>query len=118
MAHGFKKIETRHWKTNYRGPLLIHAAKRKMDLIHDEAVCDFEDADINWMDLPFGALLCQVNLYDVVLIKSPYTGREGDHGDFSLGRYAWFTKDLQIFDNPIPFKGKQSLFDVPNEVIQ
>lgn len=29
---GAKKIETRHWSTNYRGPLLIHAAKRTSEL--------------------------------------------------------------------------------------
>ena len=28
VAIGAKKIETRSWKTNYRGPLAIHAAKR------------------------------------------------------------------------------------------
>ena len=27
MAIGAKKIETRHWYTRYRGPLVIHAAK-------------------------------------------------------------------------------------------
>jgi len=28
MALGFKKNETRHWATKYRGPLLIHAAQK------------------------------------------------------------------------------------------
>lgn len=27
IANGSKKIETRSWKTNYRGPIAIHAAK-------------------------------------------------------------------------------------------
>lgn len=30
IAAGIKKIETRSWTTSYRGPLAIHAAKRKM----------------------------------------------------------------------------------------
>lgn len=29
VALGSKTIETRHWSTNYRGPLAIHAAKRR-----------------------------------------------------------------------------------------
>src|SRR6185437_11126448 len=29
VAIGAKRIETRHWHTHYRGPLAIHAAKRK-----------------------------------------------------------------------------------------
>jgi hypothetical protein len=28
IADGLKQYETRHWRTNYRGKLLIHAAKR------------------------------------------------------------------------------------------
>ena len=28
IAVGVKQIETRHWKTDYRGPIAIHAAKR------------------------------------------------------------------------------------------
>lgn len=30
VATGIKQYETRSWPTNYRGPLLIHAAKRPM----------------------------------------------------------------------------------------
>ena len=31
LAVGVKHDETRSWGTNYRGPILIHAAKRKMN---------------------------------------------------------------------------------------
>ena len=113
MAYGFKTIETRSWATLYRGPLLIHAAKRKMDLIHSKAVADFEAAGIDWVDgLPFGCLVCQVNLYNIVLIKPGYIGREIAHGDFRLGRSAWMTNDLKRFQEPIPYRGRQGLFDV------
>lgn len=30
IANGAKQIETRSWSTSYRGPILIHAAKRKV----------------------------------------------------------------------------------------
>ena len=33
IALGEKKVETRSWRTDYRGPLAIHAAKRPMDKI-------------------------------------------------------------------------------------
>lgn len=32
IAIGAKRIETRHWSTSYRGPLVIHAAKTRNEL--------------------------------------------------------------------------------------
>ena len=119
MAHGMKTIETRDWYTFYRGPLIIHAAKRKMDALYPEALADFVNAGIDWTDLPFGKLLCQLNLYDVETIWHPYNaGREAPHGNFRLGRSAWKTKDLKIFKNPIPFRGHQGFFNVPDELLE
>src|ERR1700694_3122793 len=31
IAMGLKEFETRHWATSYRGPLVIHAAKRPLE---------------------------------------------------------------------------------------
>lgn len=28
IVHGYKPVENRRWRTNYRGPLLIHAGKK------------------------------------------------------------------------------------------
>jgi len=125
MAHRFKRIETRHWSTSYRGPLIIHAAKRKMDMIHDEAVMDFESMDIKWIDgLPFGALVCLVCLVDVLkihdvdLYEYDFGERELSHGDFSIGCFAWVTDHIKTFKEPIPFKGSQGFFNVPDDLIK
>ena len=124
MAYRFKTIETRHWPTSYRGPLIIHAAKRKMDIIHDEAVRNFESVNVDWLDgLPFGYLLCLVTLIDVSEIRNPdlykydYDSTEIAHGDFSLGRYAWVTNFVKRFENPIPFRGSQGFFNVPQDIL-
>jgi hypothetical protein len=36
VVHGIKDIENRSWRTNYRGPLLIHASANLVDLTTDE----------------------------------------------------------------------------------
>ncbi|NEQ45665.1 MAG: ASCH domain-containing protein [Leptolyngbya sp. SIOISBB] len=49
VAYGFKQYETRSWATNYRGPLLIHAAKRPF--VHPtsgKVLC--RDSDRAWLD--------------------------------------------------------------------
>lgn len=39
MALSAKKIETRHWKTDFRGPVAIHAAKGGLSLAELKATC-------------------------------------------------------------------------------
>lgn len=80
IAIGSKRIETRSWSTNYRGPLLIHAAKRKniSELIHLHSCWNWQGAmrGIGWswardaMDrdmaaMPFGAIVAICTLDDV-----------------------------------------------------
>jgi hypothetical protein len=81
---GAKKIETRSWSTKYRGPLLIHAAKRwTLDQEVLLSVWNFQSAlgplvgkpmDLtahSWPgvrkdNLPFGAIIGLVDLVDCV----------------------------------------------------
>lgn len=129
IALGSKRIETRSWKTDYRGPLAIHAAKNKsglevIDHHHREwrgalRVLDFADAD-----LPYGVIvaICRlvacrpieelVDLIDHKNGKTPFQWTEEDMGDFSPGRFGWILEDIRQLVSPIPYRGQQGLFDV------
>lgn len=48
IAFGLKTIETRSWGTRYRGPLLIHAAKRRPTFEDMRVVVDNIDAWNSW----------------------------------------------------------------------
>lgn len=37
-------------------------------------------------------------------------------GDWSTGRFAWLMTDHEVMESPIPWKGQQGLFTVPDEV--
>jgi hypothetical protein len=59
IAHEHKRVETRDWGTNYRGPILIHASKR---WTREER----EDAALLWPGplpgLPLGAVVAVARL--------------------------------------------------------
>lgn len=59
-----KLIETRSWKTNYRGELYIHASMTKPsknDLGDKELMCLVENKNMN-----FGNIICKCNLIDCI----------------------------------------------------
>jgi hypothetical protein len=38
-------------------------------------------------------------------------------GDFGPGRFAWKRDQLRLFDQPISYRGRQGIFNVPDAVI-
>lgn len=130
IAIGEKKIETRSWYTSYRGPLAIHAAKKWNKELEDicfepqfrevlephrpnVAGAYFYDDALEFI-LPRGCIVCFVELIDCFLIttENKPSGNEYLFGDYTPGRYAWVTKNVAKLLEPIPFIGKQGLFDI------
>ena len=118
MACGLKKNETRHWATSYRGLLLIHATKRMEPptILMRQLLKPFSYQ--SWGDFPRGALVCQLNLVDC-LPTDDYipTHPEYQFGDYTPNRFVWITDNLQAF-KPIPYKGSQGFFNVPDHIIK
>ena len=115
IATGAKRIETRHWPTRYRGPLAIHAAKRKVinELIYYHSSWKWQGAmrSIGWSwgkegdndihRLPFGALVATCDLIDCRPTGS-FTQSELDtprqpEGDYS-NLYEWTERTMGNFD--------------------
>src|SRR5262245_329138 len=128
---GAKKFETRSWKTEYRGPLLIHASKGLERTL--QALCLQEpfksalelgyniEADHNGgliSDMPLGCVLGVVELVECLRVEDvPLQrmagGNEEAFGDYSTGRYAWELRNPHRFDQPIPFPGHLGLWEFP-----
>jgi hypothetical protein len=132
MAMGQKRIETRSWPTAYRGPLAIHAAKTwNREIAAMVAVEPFRSVlGVNWHDtafhkdgkttvLPRGAIIAVVDLVDCreITEKNAVSGNERAFGDYTPGRFGWITKNLRVLPAPVPFKGAQGLFEVPDELV-
>lgn len=130
IALGEKRIETRSWKTSYRGELLIHAGKKIekrlcdrepfWSTLHSHGIDSFEK-------IPNGAIIAKCNLVDCVKIKledsflsMPRATLENEKlvcaneyyfGDYTPGRYAWILENVEMLDEPIQAKGQLNLWN-------
>ena len=119
-ACGRKSFETRHWSTSYRGPLIIHAAQKICLDISDELRAILEDEfGGHWTrELPAGALIAHCRLINCIATDHLHINvEERAQGDFTPGRFAWDISNLTMLERPIPWRGHQSLFDVPDHII-
>ena len=113
MALDLKKNETRSWGTDYRGPLAIAAAAREP---RNEIPLDVYELAIEkiglWKSWPRGVVLCVRDLYLTEYNPFvPVDPIEAMLGFYGPGRVSWKTKMLQVFDDPIPVKGHQGLWN-------
>ena len=112
---GKKKIETRSFKTNYRGELYIHASSTKIpkEWKNNKELMSL----VNVNELNFGLIVCKCKLVDCVYMDEEFLGKikkdslEFICGDYRLGRYAWILEDIEVLDNPMFAKGKLGIWN-------
>jgi activating signal cointegrator 1 len=130
MEIGAKRNETRSWETLHRGPLAIHAAKKwTRELSTIACAGPFSAALLRQDDvlyisealrrIPFGCILCVVDLIDCVRITATNApaGDEYAFGDYTPGRFMWHTANLRRLPTPIPYRGAQGLFEIPDDLL-
>lgn len=104
VAIGKKRIETRMWRTHYRGRLLIVASKiRPDDVPHYR----------HWPKerLAFGAAVAIVELLDCVPMTIAHEGLAWCPSE--PGRWAWILGGIWPLDWALwPIKGQLGLYDV------
>ncbi|HBK22881.1 MAG TPA: hypothetical protein DDZ60_10375 [Planktothrix sp. UBA10369] len=118
IATGIKHYETRSWPTNYRGTLLIHAAKRPMkveqmatlDRLKNNPLITRAKISQNLDDYPLGVILCKSELTDCIPAKHPPNIIEKAVGDWHPIYWAWRLTDITPI-TPIPIGGKQGFWD-------
>lgn len=128
-----KRHDTRHWSTNHRGRLQVHAAKKFVKDV-DSDLDDILSSEFggHWgMELPTGAIIGMVDLVDIISTNTLYGGAfnpefskltdddriDIECGDFSPDRFGWRRGTYWVFREPVPYKGHQGLFNVPHAVV-
>jgi hypothetical protein len=117
---GLKKIETRSWTTSYPGTMLIHASKGRAGAAI-AAMPLFRQYIPQFGELPFGAIIGEARLVDVMRIEE--TGlppelldklslEERAFGDYRGGRFAWMLEDAVMWEEVIPASGKLGLWEM------
>lgn len=126
IAIGAKKIETRSWASGYRGPLAIHAAKTKehIDYLRDPAVREafYAAGYQNPLSLPLGAIVATCELKDCLPTGYRHfdsiSETERALGNYDMGRFGWVLENVVWLRKPVPFKGAQGFFNVPDQLLK
>ena len=112
IMNGTKKIETRSWKTKYRGEIYIHASLSKAKITKPEVYELIKD-----MNFKCGYIICKCNLVDCIYMTDEYVNdMKTNHyeeyicGHYEVGRYAWILEDVKVIE-PIKAKGKLGLWN-------
>jgi hypothetical protein len=128
VALSEKSIETRIWSTKHRGPLAIHAAQKLppkwlgasrnsepfIQELADVLNCRIDRVDSEIRKLPYGKILCTVNLFRIEetrAVREILCKREVIFGNYEDGRYAWSMQVITRFEKPIPAKGNRMLWN-------
>lgn len=110
-----KLVETRSWKTAYRGELYIHASATRVpkEWREDREFMSLVDG----IPLNNGKIICKCNLVDCVYMDKEYVEnmKNTNHqeyicGKYEVGRYAWILEDIEVLDEFIPAKGKLGIW--------
>lgn len=115
IKNGIKTIETRSWKTNYRGRLYIHASSTKIpkEYLNNEALMALVDLD----KLNYGNIICYCDLVDCIEMTGGFiqevkkNNNEYITGVYAVGRYAWILKNINLLDKPIRAKGHLGIWN-------
>lgn len=128
IATGQKRLETRTWSTDYRGPLLICAGATShylfefydvewgiLGLKNYSAKSMFElDKKIAWT---YGQALCVVDLVGVKEFKKSRAMEDDACVDWYPGAFAWELENPRLIE-PFDVKGQLRLFDVNENLIK
>lgn len=115
IKEGKKTIETRSWKTSYRGKLYIHASSTKIPKEYKNNKELMSLVDIN--NLNYGYIICSCDLVDCIEMTKEFienikqNKNEYISGVYAKGRYAWILKNIEIIENPIKAKGHLGIWN-------
>ena len=113
IAKGLKKYETRSWKTNYRGPIVIHASARKMN---NERVTLAENVGI--LKPKYSQVVAIADLTDCIQMTRDFilkqNATEVSFGNWCVGKYAWKLENIKIINSEDIIKGKQGMWNLKN----
>jgi hypothetical protein len=132
VAQGLKTVETRNWKTSYRGPLAIHAGKvankEAFDILKKTDLEEFMSCELSIE--PRGVIIAVTELIYII----EYHDSEDFYDDilshsvppeFAYTRYGWCfpcdprkKKRTYKLNTPIPWRGMPGLFDVPDSILK
>ncbi len=119
IALGLKRYETRSWKTNHRGKLLICSTAKLTKKQYQQYLKIGNSLELPvWSEInfPCGKAIAICDLVDCIPITPSFIAQQLETevlcGDWEVGRYAWKLENIQLITEPFAVKGKQGLFNI------
>lgn len=131
-----KRVETRHWAAPPRligSRIAIHATKTEREMwvvstspFAERLMAALDAGTLLEVDgkLPLGAVIATavIDRCSRMTPESIAALRERDpdehaFGHYEPGRFAWVLRDVERLSMPVPFRGSQGIFAVPNELL-
>lgn len=115
IVTGEKRVENREWSTKYRGPLLIHAGKSRAWLD--------DGPEVDEAEMAFGAVVGIANLAACLHIDTIKSGGYSRVNwpwlathEHARGTWCWILTEVMRYEKPVPYRGKQGLFFIPDNL--
>lgn len=109
-----KTIETRSWKTKYRGEMYIHVGLKRPNYVYKSN--DFKKIADKYQYNNFGYVICKCKLVDCIEMTEKYIEdvKKNNYinyicGEYKVGRFAWILEDIEIIDK-FPAKGRLGIW--------
>lgn len=116
LKEKIKQIETRSFKTNYRGELYIHASLKKLTKNNLEEykkqISFLKDKNFN-----YGYIIAKCKLVDCIYMTEEYINKikqnekEYISGLYEVGRYAWILEDIEALEKKVKVKGQLGIWN-------
>lgn len=125
ILHGGKDIENRDWKSDYRGPLIIHASSYwslndvrgdwesgcdmwKKQPVNPEGVCGTHPGREDHVKSMGGHIVGVTDMVDCV---------DSSRSPWFVGKYGFVLQSPRPLAKPIPFKARLGLIEAPPEIV-
>ena len=114
ISSNIKHIETRSWKTSYRGELYIYVSLTKIPKIwrENKELMSF----VKNITLNYGYIICKCNLKDCIYMTEEFINviKKNNKTEYLLGiyevsRYAWILENITPVEK-IKAKGKLGIW--------
>ena len=113
-----KFVETRSWKTSYRGELYIHTSLKKIPK-KDERIQNLVNL-LQDKNIKYGYIIAKCKLVDCIYMDEEFVNKikkenptEYMCGEYAVGRYAWILEDIEEIE-PIQAKGHLEIWNYEN----
>jgi hypothetical protein len=120
ICKGFKPVENRSWKTDFRGRIYIHASQTI-----DHAAFRYLPATLPHKIIsqfmpdgiaPTGMFKTGAIIGEVDVIDCKFRFPDENANLYSVwhvpGQWGWILANPAFYDLPVPYKGRQRLFEV------